>query len=118
MDPKVSFYTFSYSPQLHPVPVSDDNLLVVYDYFKDGDSSHQRPPSCILATFNADLVLENNQRIQVFPDPDDMEARNHTCGKFNQTLEIHWYDPYMGSFVDGKMIMKFSRNTSVSGQFH
>ena len=92
--------------------------MVVYDYYKDGDSNHRRPPSCLLAHFEADLIVNPNHTIKLFPYEDTyFESKNHTCGFDEQSLEFYWRsypEDLDQGIVYGTMLLRFSRNTTVS----
>ena len=82
---------------------SDDDLFVVYDYFNDGDSSHKQPPSCILATFKAKLILDDGIELDILPtNLTEISTNNHTCGQQHQTLELFWDE-------DSAMNLSFTR---------
>ena len=82
---------------------SDDDLFVVYDYFNDGDSSHKQPPSCILATFKAKLILDDGIELDILPtNLTEISTNNHTCGEQHQTLELFWDE-------DSAMNLSFTR---------
>ena len=91
--------------------ISDDDLFVVYDYFNDGDSSHKQPPSCILATFKAKLILDDGIELDILPSNLTwISTHNHTCGEEHQTLELFWDE-------DSSMILSFTREpNSVSSE--
>ena len=91
--------------------ISDDDLFVVYDYFNDGDSSHKQPPSCILATFKAKLILDDGIELDILPSNLTwISTHNHTCGEEHQSLELFWDE-------DSSMILSFTREpNSVSSE--
>ena len=84
---------------------------MVYDYFNDGDSSHKQPPSCILATFKAKLILDDGIELDILPSNLTwISTHNHTCGEEHQTLELFWDE-------DSSMILSFTREpNSVSSE--
>eukprot|EP00093_Oithona_nana_P001748 01748.XXX_657_1751_1 [CDS] Oithona nana genome sequencing. len=91
------------SQSLAQFSTEDDDLFVVYDYFNDGDSSHKQPPSCILATFKAKLILDDGIELDILPSNLTwISTHNHTCGEEHQTLELFWDE-------DSSMILSFTR---------
>jgi len=99
------------SQSLAQFSTEDDDLFVVYDYFNDGDSSHKQPPSCILATFKAKLILDDGIELDILPSNLTwISTHNHTCGEEHQTLELFWDE-------DSSMILSFTREpNSVSSE--
>jgi len=91
------------SQSLAQFSTEDDDLFVVYDYFNDGDSSHKQPPSCILATFKAKLILDDGIELDILPtNLTEISTNNHTCGDQHQTLELFWDE-------DSAMNLSFTR---------